>query len=304
MSSRAQNSSATKPKRVNKAIELLEQGQPIYYTGPYRDKGGYEEGVRMAKTWADYINYGMEHGAFDITNLRQFMRGLVDGGPTKSGHRTPAVIVQLPAFGLDEASMRANHWVIQQVLASGVHGLYLTHARSPEAVRFLVRASRYPFQRTSVGPDGLQEGLRGAGSQTFAAEIWGFSVSEYLKKADVWPLNPEGEILLGIKIEDKHALANAEESTKVPGIGFAEWGPSDMAMSFGITRRPGAPFPPEMQRARSRVFAACKAAKIAFLNSVNENNVEDMIREGVMIGAGDEKAAEKGRRFTKRSRPW
>ena len=26
----------------------------------------------------------MEHGAFDLTSLREFMRGLVDGGPTKS----------------------------------------------------------------------------------------------------------------------------------------------------------------------------------------------------------------------------
>ena len=41
--------SASKPKRINKAIELLEQGQPIYYTGGH---GGFEEGKRMAQTWA------------------------------------------------------------------------------------------------------------------------------------------------------------------------------------------------------------------------------------------------------------
>src|SRR5262252_9298154 len=89
----AQQNSSYKPKRINKAIELLEQGQPIYYTGGH---GGYEEGKRMAQTWADYINYEMEHGALDFTALRAFMRGLVDGGPTKSGHRTPAVIATLP----------------------------------------------------------------------------------------------------------------------------------------------------------------------------------------------------------------
>jgi hypothetical protein len=31
----------------------------------------------------------MEHGAFDMAALRQFMRGLVDGGPSSAGHRTP-----------------------------------------------------------------------------------------------------------------------------------------------------------------------------------------------------------------------
>ena len=65
---------ASRPKRINRAIELLEAGQPIYYTG---GRGGYEEGKKMAATKADYINYEMEHGAFDMKELRDFMRGLV-----------------------------------------------------------------------------------------------------------------------------------------------------------------------------------------------------------------------------------
>lgn len=55
--------------------------------------------------------------------------------------------------------------------------------------------------------------------------MWGISAAEYMKKADPWPLNPQGEFLLGLKIEDKYALANAEKVASVPGIGFAEWGP-------------------------------------------------------------------------------
>ena len=54
-------------------------------------------------------------------------------------------------------------------------------------------------------------GLRGWGSHTFAAWVCGLSVSEYLQKADVWPLNPEGEIMLGVKLEDRHALDRAAE---------------------------------------------------------------------------------------------
>jgi len=41
--------------RVNRAIELLEQGQPIYYSGA--EERGFEGGVQAAKTWADYITY-------------------------------------------------------------------------------------------------------------------------------------------------------------------------------------------------------------------------------------------------------
>jgi 4-hydroxy-2-oxoheptanedioate aldolase len=289
------------PKRINKAIELLAQGQPVYYT---TSRGGHAEGKELAHTWADYINYELEHGAFDMTKLREFMKGLVDGGPTASGHRTPAVIATIPSLGLDEASMRANSWVIQQVLAAGVHGVLLCHARSPEAVQVFVAATRYPFHKQKVG-EGLEEGLRGSGSQDYAADIWGIEPSDYLRAADPWPLNPEGELLLGIKIEDRHALENAEATTKIPGIGFAEWGPGDMGFSYGFTgREPGSPYPDVMLQARARVLAATKAAGIRFLNAVTEEDVESMIAEGVMIGAASQAAAEKGRRYSKRKTPW
>ena len=289
---------APKPKRLNKAIELLEQDQPIYYTG---GSGGYEEGKKAAQTWADYINYELEHGAFDMSKLRDFMRGLVDGGPTKSGHRTPAVIVTLPVTGLDGPSMLANSWVVQQVMACGVHGILLCHARSPEAVKVFVEAVRYPFAERATG---LGEGLRGSGSQGFAARIWGMTPQEYLKKADVWPLNKNGEILLGLKIEDRHAAANAEKTTKVPGIGFAEWGPGDMGFSFGHLDAHDPPYPKDMWDARNKVFAATKAAKISFLEAARPDQVEASIKEGVRIVAGRQETAERGRKFTKRGMPW
>ena len=50
----------------------------------------------MVHTYADYINVGMEHGSFDMPGLQEFMNGLVAGGPTNSGHRTPTVVVEVP----------------------------------------------------------------------------------------------------------------------------------------------------------------------------------------------------------------
>ena len=68
-------------QRINRAIELLESGQPIYYTGGHTGHVlTYEQGRADAGTWADYINVGMEHGAFDMTGLAAYMQGLVDGG--------------------------------------------------------------------------------------------------------------------------------------------------------------------------------------------------------------------------------
>jgi 4-hydroxy-2-oxoheptanedioate aldolase len=290
----ALSAQAPKAKRINRALELLQQGQPIYYTGSHEGtEGSFEQGVKDAQTWADYISYDMEHAPFDVKGLADYMRGLAKGGPTKSGHKTPAVIVNVPVNGIDEATVRANAWMFQQVLATGVHGILLCHADTPGAVRAFVEAVRFP----AFG------GRRGVHGNPTAARIWGITADEYGEKADVWPLNPNGELLLGLKLEDKYALENADASSKVPGVAFAEWGPGDMAFSLGVKNGPG-PMPPQMQAARSRVLAATKANKIFFLNTVTPDNVVDMIKEGVMIGTGSQQAAEIGRKYSKREMPW
>jgi 4-hydroxy-2-oxoheptanedioate aldolase len=297
---------APKPRHINRAIELLEAGQPVYYTGSHSGtEGTFEAGEADAQTFADYISYDMEHAPYDVKGLADYMKGLVAGGPTKSGHRTPAVIVNVPVNGIDEAAVRANAWMFSQVLATGVHGIMLTHADTPGAIRAFVEMSRLPIHHAGVATGVLDEGRRGAHGSSTAAQIWGVTTQEYEDKADAWPLNPNGELLLGVKLEDKYALANAEQNLKVPGIGFAEWGPGDMALSLGV-RGPGnvAEKDPKMLAARAKVFAACKANRIFFLNSMNQTNVVDMIKEGVMVGPASQRAAEIGRQYTKRTMPW
>jgi 4-hydroxy-2-oxoheptanedioate aldolase len=331
-----------KPKRLNKMIELLEAGQPIYDISV--EGVGYEEGKKLAQDRYDLIQYQMEHGPFDPILLRQFMQGLVDGGPTKSGHRTPTVIVTLPVLGLDEATVKANHWAIEQILTSGVHGLMMCHMRNPEAARMFVATARYQFERPNLkGADkGIPEGLRGSGSQTYASRIWGIPANEYVVKADPWPMNPEGELILSVKMEDKYALANVEQITKVPGIAWGEWGPGDQSMSLVglpafLGRRGGGGgddaagggrgrggrgrgvaasnepvaegLPPiadaRLQAAREKIMNTMKAAKWFTLHSATEANIEQLIRAGVMVTHGSSLAlTNKGRAYTKRQMPY
>ena len=291
-----------KPKHINRAIDLLSQDITIYYTGSHSGtEGTFEQGKKDAQTFADYISYDMEHAPFDVKGLADYMRGLVAGGPTKSGHRTPAVIVNVPVNGTDEASVRANAWMFNQVLATGVHGVLLTHADTPGAVRAFVEAIRFPVHKQGVD-QGINEGRRGAHGTATASKIWGVSDAEYVEKADAWPLNPNGELLLGLKLEDKYALANAEENLKVPGIAFAEWGPGDMALSLGV--KGGGVKDPRMVAARAKVLAACKANHKFFLNTMTTTDVIDMIKEGVRIGPASPQAAEIGRKFQNRQMPW
>jgi 4-hydroxy-2-oxoheptanedioate aldolase len=289
-------------KRVNRMIDMWLKNQPVYYS--QISGGGYEEGKKMAATKADYITYEMEHGPLDFKELREFMRGLVESGPTRTGHRTPAVIVTLPISGTTDA-LRANAWMIQQTLAAGVHGILLCNAESPEAARLMIEAARYPF---APRVDGLAQGTRGNGSQGYASTVWGVPAQEYMRIADPWPLNPDGELVFGLKIELPRADVNVEASTRVPGIGFAEWGPGDHG--FYLLGRPGTykdggEASPIMREVRRRVLNATKAAGIKFLNSCNEKNVIEQLKDGVMIcTGGDSPAADIGRKFTNRTDPW
>jgi 4-hydroxy-2-oxoheptanedioate aldolase len=311
--------------RINRAIELLAQDQAIYYTGGHsghvltRDSGRAD-----AATWADYINIGMEHGCFDMTGLALYMQGLAEAGPTRSGHRTPAVIVEAPVNGTDAANVRFNAWQFRQILGRGVHGVLLCQAESAAAVRAFVESCRYPHQEAGLDPtlptpaarlEGarpsaelaagrLGRGTRGRGSEATAAPIWGISPEEYLDRCDPWPLNRQGELLLGVKLESPEGIANCEEILAVPGLGFAELGPADLSLALGYRTMPRRPYPPEMDRARRRVMAACRRHRVPFLESATPETVVAQLDEGVrVIAGGREDAAAVGRAHQRRQMP-
>lgn len=290
--------------RANRAIALLASGQPIYYIGEHTGhRLTYNQGREDASTWADYINVGMEHGAFDMTGLATYMQGLVEGGPTASGHRTPTIIVEVPVDGSSEQVIRNNAWQFRQILARGVHGIVLCMAESADAARAFVESCRYPTNSIGIGR-GLKIGRRGRGSEHEAGAVWGMNDATYIDLADPWPLNPRGELLLGVKIESLEGVSNAEQILSVPGIGFAEMGPGDLGLAMGYKQVPQEPFPLDMQRARDRVFRACQANGVAFLESCTAETVIEKIDAGVRVLAGArEETAKEGRTYTRRTMP-
>jgi len=316
--------------RINRAIELLEQDQAIYYVGQHTGHVlTYAQGREDAHTWADYINVGMEHGSFDMPELAEYMRGLIDGGPTNSGHRTPAVIVEAPVRGTDAPNVCHNSWQLRQILARGVHGILLCQGESADAVRVFVESARYPHQAAGVDPalpsplermrgarpaargaapqdarPQLGIGTRGLGSEATAALVWGISREEYMQRSDPWPLNAKGELLLGVKIESPEGVANCEAILAVPGLGFAEMGPGDLGLALGYLSVPRHPYPPDLQEARDRVFAACKTNGLAFLEVCSPQNIAARLDEGVRVIAGhNPETAIVGRRHQKRVMP-
>ncbi len=310
--------------RINRAIELLSQDIAIYYDGPHSGHVlTHAQGLMDAGSWADYINVGMEHGCFDMTGLAAYMQGMVDAGRTRSGHRTPAVIVEAPVNGIDADHVRFSAWQFRQILGRGVHGILLCLAENAAAVRAFVESCRYPHHTTGVDPnlpspvarlDGASRvaprdgmlgiGTRGRGSESTAAPIWGLSQEEYFARCEPWPLNPDGELLLGVKLESPEGIANCEEILAVPGLGFAELGPGDLGLSLGYVTVQRHPYPPEMAAARARVMAACRANRIPFLEGCTPETVAARIDEGVRVVAGhDPETARIGRAHQRRTLP-
>src|SRR5918911_561340 len=101
----------------------------------------------------------------------------------------------------------------------------------------------------------------------------------YYKRADTWPLNPEGEVLVVIMCEEKRAIRNLPQMLKeVPGIGVVLIGEGDLSQDMGYPRQYEHP---EVATAIDEALAICKDAGVPCGHPhVDANNVEMLVEKG------------------------
>jgi 4-hydroxy-2-oxoheptanedioate aldolase len=119
-----------------------------------------------------------------------------------------------------------NQWVAKQALDTGVYGLIFPHVSPVEEAANAVASCRYPRpnSRDYYHPSGLR-----SDGPKWAAPYWGMTELEYYEKADVWPLNPNGELFVAIMCEELRAVENLPNILKqVPGIGAVLIGEGDL----------------------------------------------------------------------------
>lgn len=110
-------------------------------------------------------------------------------------------------------------------------------------------------------------------------------------------------MLLGIKIESVRGVAHVEQMLTVPGIGFAECGPGDLHVSYGVNPVPDR-HDPRVVAANERVRAACAANGVTFLDGATPDTVAAQIDRGVrIVSGGSERTARIGRAHTGRTLP-
>ena len=237
--------------RINRAIELLEADQAIYYDGPHT---GHVLTYEQGRTGRQDLGrlHQCRHGA---RRLRHDRAGGIHARPGRrrpdhSGHRTPTVIVEAPVNGIDGPNVAFNAWQFRQILARGVHGILLCQAESADAVKEFVRACRFPHHK--AGTDKLGIGTAAAARSRRRRRSGALISKSISPAASPGRSTRKGELLLGVKIESPAGVANADEILAVPGLGFAELGPGDLGLSLGYTTLQRRPYPPEMEAARAR----------------------------------------------------
>ncbi len=148
-------------------IELLEAGQPVYDISV--EGVGYEEGKKLAKERYDLIQYQMEHGVFEPHLLRQFMQGLVDGGPDQErpshadGHRHAARAgpgcgdreEQSLGHRADSDRRRPRAHVVPRAQRRSGPDVCLDRALSVRAARVEGRRQRHSRRPARVGQPGV-----------------------------------------------------------------------------------------------------------------------------------------------------
>jgi 4-hydroxy-2-oxoheptanedioate aldolase len=215
--------------RLNGVIRTLEQGKVAFVGFAPVD---VETAVALAGSNLDGVAFEMEHAPMSAPGLRDALQYMLDRRQIlDSGTLAPRVtpLVRIPPNGGE-----MNQWIAKQVLDIGVFGIIFPHVSTMEEARNAVGACRYP--NLPGHPLHDPPGIRGD-APIRAARYWGLSQQDYYRRADVWPLAPEGEILAIIQCEDTRAIENLPRIlSEVKGIGVVLIGEGDLSQELGHPR--------------------------------------------------------------------
>jgi 2-keto-3-deoxy-L-rhamnonate aldolase RhmA len=307
--------SAQDAPHLNPVVDLLAKTQPVFgLYAPANRRPGRGGAIpadapppkspaqlaldALANQSADYIFDGTMEGNFErgYGPFVEFMKGMADGGTLKA---SPARRLHQPMFvKMHEISpdpaLAANN--IARQLNLGVAGIVFVGVESPAEVRAGIAAMRF----------GSAGGTRPDDVGT-AAKLWGMTDAEYRSRADVWPLNPKGELVNFTIVESRAGLERIREIAAVPGIGVLFPGAGTLRGVFTSTDAGGQRVFDQAgwEGAIQKVLAACKEFNVACGYPANENDIEMRMRQGFnvfVIGWGDAgfRAVDIGRKVARR----
>src|SRR5262245_41442966 len=307
-------------------IDLLEQKKPVFgLYAPSATQGGRRGGGAPAdpaapapapKTPADLaketlafapsdfiFNGNMEggldraQGASPYAAFSEFASATAEAGALT---RTPflrlahPLVVKTPKIAPDPTKAIDN---ISRQLNLGVSVIMFVGVESADEVQKGLAAMRF----ASKG------GTRPAPVGT-APAYWGMTEAQYREKADLWPLNPAGELLNWTIVESKEGLAHVREIAAVKGIGVLWPGAGTLRGVFSTTNAAGERVVDTVahENAIQQVLAACKEFKVPCGYPATAADIEMRMKQGFSVfvmnwGDAGFKAVEVGRKAAGRS---
>ena len=273
MSAQTETMSWNGRPRLNRLIDLLQRGERAF-GGFLSPEPGAAYGAR--DVGYDAVIFEAEHKPWDAPQLKDAFQYLLDRrqlvGATDPGPPTTP-LVRVPVNGGER-----SQWHAKQALDLGAFGIVWPHVDTVDDARNAVSACRYP----RLGRPGTEPaGIRGD-SPAWAARYWGLTIPEYYERADVWPLDPQGEVLVALMIESVEAIENLDQMlSEVPGIGLVLVGEGDLSQELGVPRQLEHP---TVMEHKDRVLEVCAAHDIAVGHPhVTEKNVEEVLDQGYRL---------------------
>ena len=278
--------------RLNPMIDLLEQKKPtfgVYWPGnPQGRRGGpppADAVMKPASEWAkealayrnaDFLFNGSMEGGVDraIGGVTEFVKAAADAGALVKTHFprfAHPLMVKTPKIAPDTSLAVQN---ISRELNLGVSGIMFVETESAEEVRAGIAAMRFK-SKGGTRPD--EVGM--------APAIWGMTEQQYKQKADLWPLNPDGELVNWTIVESKEGLAHVREIAQVKGIGVLWPGAGTLRGVFSTTNAAGERVLDQAgwENAIQTVLSACKEFHVPCGFPATPADIEMRMKQGFSV---------------------
>ena len=306
---------AQKSAHLNPMIDLHAQRKPLFGLYAPANRGAGRRGAdpnapapapppqkTPAQLVTDALGYdksdflfngGMEYGVDrGIGPFTDFVNALIEAAPPETRWRHP-LSVKTPKIADDPAKAIDN---ISRQLNLGVSTIVFVGVESAGEVERGLAAMRF---RSRGGTRADEVGA--------APKYWGMTDKEYRDKADVWPLNPDGELTNWTIVESREGLAHVREIAAVKGISVLFPGAGTLRGVFTATDADGKrTFDAEgWEKAIQQVLAACQEFGVPCGYPATENDIEARIQQGFSVfimnwGDPGFRAVDIGRRLTGR----